>query len=203
MTTNKSSFTFCLKDGTDYEFEVEPVYINTKTQLVEPLSASSRTTPRDKKVPFGPVKKVTVIDEQVIKIENEPGDEVFLEVQKLSPLIDKEDSRLKKELINLQNKDTNVLAQTLNDLINKMHGEEFRKNMSVNLLKRQSTLQILSSLMRNKERLQAAVVRRGWKFNSLEEGPDTACAVLRRQRSRKQKMLMKRKLVVTRQQRRK
>ena len=140
MTTNKSSYTFCLKDGVDYEFEVEPVYINTKTQLVEPLSASSRTTPRDKKRPFGPVKKVTMIDEQVIKIENETGDEVFLEVQKLAPLIDKEDSRLKKELINLQAKDTNVLAKTLNDLISKMHGEKFKKNMSVNLLKRQSTL---------------------------------------------------------------
>ena len=82
--------------GTDYEFEVEPVYINTKTQLVEPLSASSRTTPRDKKIPFGPVKKVTVIDEKVIKIENETGIEVFLEVQKLAPLIDKEDSGLEK-----------------------------------------------------------------------------------------------------------
>ena len=41
-----------------------------------------------------------MIDEQVIKIENETGDEVFLEVQKLAPLIDKEDSRLKTESIN-------------------------------------------------------------------------------------------------------
>ena len=111
-----------------------------KLELVEPLSASSRTTPRDKKVPFGPVKKVTVIDEKVIKIENDTGIEVFLEVEKLAPLIDKEDSRLKKELIILQNKDPNVLAKSLNDLITKMHGENFRRNMSVNLLKRQSTL---------------------------------------------------------------
>ena len=49
MTTNKSSYTFCLKDGVVYEFEVEPVYINTKTQVVEPLSASSRTTPEIRK----------------------------------------------------------------------------------------------------------------------------------------------------------
>ena len=126
----------------------------------EPLSASSRTTPRDKKVPFGPVKKVTVIDEQVIKIENETGDEVFLGVQKLAPLIDKEDSRLKQELINLQNKDTNVLAKCLNNLITKMHGEEFRKNMSVNLLKRQSTLPITEQLCEGKENLQALVLRK-------------------------------------------
>ena len=55
-------------------------------------------TPRQER-PFGPLK-VTMIDEQVIKIENETGDEVFLEVHKLAPLIDKEDSRLKTESIN-------------------------------------------------------------------------------------------------------
>ena len=81
-----------------------------------------------------------MIDEKVIKIENDTGIEVFLEVEKLAPLIDKEDSRLKKELIILQNKDPNVLAKSLNDLITKIHGENFRRNMSVNLLKRQSTL---------------------------------------------------------------
>ena len=36
----------------------------------------------------------------------------------------------------------------------------------------------------NKERLQPAVVRKGWQLNHLEEGPDTACSF---QKANKQK----------------
>lgn len=69
MASNKSTFTFLVMDGTtEYEFELEPVFFNTKTQLVEPLSSSPRSVPRDEKKP---IEKVTKIDEKNNKIENE------------------------------------------------------------------------------------------------------------------------------------
>ena len=67
MASNKSTFTFLVMDGTT-EYELEPVFFNTKTQLVEPLSSSPRSVPRDEKKP---IEKVTKIDEKNNKIENE------------------------------------------------------------------------------------------------------------------------------------
>ena len=68
MASNMSTFTSLVMDGTEYEFELEPVFFNTKTQLVEPLSSSPRSVPRDEKKP---IEKVTKIDEKNNKIENE------------------------------------------------------------------------------------------------------------------------------------
>jgi hypothetical protein len=48
MVLNKSSYTFVVKPGVHYEFEIEPVFYNTTTKIVEPMSASSKSTPREK-----------------------------------------------------------------------------------------------------------------------------------------------------------
>ena len=61
----------------------------------------------------------------------------MLEVEKLSPLIDKEDGRLKKELIHLQNKEA---ISTLNNLILKLHQDKLRKKKITSILARQDTL---------------------------------------------------------------
>ena len=139
MIKNNSSFTFCLKGGDEYVYEMEPFFINSKSNLIEPLSASPRTTPREKKIPFGPIAKVFVIDDEYFKIENSRFDQVVLEVSKLSPLIDREDGRFKKELLNLQSKGAMPLVSALNDMIFKLHEDKFRKKMSPRL-DRQDTL---------------------------------------------------------------
>ena len=58
---------------------------------------------------------------------------------KLSPLIDRVDGRLKKELLNLQSKGAMPLVSALNDMIFKLHEDKFRKKMSPRL-DRQDTL---------------------------------------------------------------
>ena len=127
MTANKSTFTFILKEGEDCEFQLEPFYLNTKSQEVEPLSASPRSTPRDHKKPFGAINQIVKIDEEIIKIENKDNDSVYLEVSRLAPLIDKDDSRLKSTLIDLKDKPTLELVNSLNQLITKFNSEECQK----------------------------------------------------------------------------
>ena len=46
MSVCKSTFTFLLKEGEDFEYQLEPFFLNTKSQEVEPLSASPNSTPR-------------------------------------------------------------------------------------------------------------------------------------------------------------
>ena len=110
------------------------------SNLIEPLSASPRSTSREKKIPFGPVAKVSLIDDNYIRIVNRKGEEVMLEFEKLSPLIDREDGRLKKELIHLQNKGAMSLVSALNDLILQLHHDKFRKKKITSILARQDTL---------------------------------------------------------------
>ena len=151
MTALKSNFTFIVKDGKDFEFELEPFYLNTKSHTVEPLSPSSRTTPRDLKKPFGPINKVMKIDDKIIKIENQINEVLYLEVDRLSPMLDKDDTRLKAQLINLKNEETEVLVKLLNDLVSSFHSEENRRShLDHEEIKHQATLP-LPDLVDSKE----------------------------------------------------
>ena len=127
MTATKASFTFLVKGGEVYEFELEVFFLNTKTQNVEPLSSSPKSTPRANKKPFGPVEKVMKVDENIIKIENKSGDSIYLEVNRLSPLLDKDDSRLKATLIGLKEGTTGALVDSLNQLIRSFHTERNKR----------------------------------------------------------------------------
>ena len=141
MSANKSTFTFLVKEGEDFQFEMLPFYLNTKSHIVEPLSASSRSTPRGNKKPFGAIDKVMKIDEEIIKIENKDSEMIYLEVERLSPLLDKEDSRLKSKLIALKDESTNVLVDSLNALISKFHSETCKKvQIETCALNRQETM---------------------------------------------------------------
>ena len=119
-----------------------PFYLNTKSHIIEPLSASSRSTPRANKKPFGAIDKVIKIDEEIIKIENRDSEMIYLEVGRLSPLLDKEDSRLKSRLMALKDEPTNVLVDSLNKLISKFHSESCKKKaqMETSSMKRQGTM---------------------------------------------------------------
>ena len=137
MTASKCTYTFLVKEGVDYEHELEPFYLNTKSNVIEQVSPSSRTTPRQNKKPFGPISEVYQVDEKIIKIVNKDQEGVLLFVDRLSPLMDKEDTRMKETLIRLKDESTSVLVQTLNDIITGFHSFEFKRKVP---LKRQETL---------------------------------------------------------------
>ena len=118
---NKSSFMFLLKPGEVYQFEIEPFFYNTTTKLLEPVSSSTKSTPRLKKVLFGPVQTITAVDEEVIEITNKKYEKIKLLRSKLSPMIDNEDSLLKNTILTFMNKSTSALVGALNALLERFH----------------------------------------------------------------------------------
>ena len=123
MAPNKSSFMFFLKPGDVYQFEIEVFFFNNKTKTVEPMSASSKQTPRVNKVRFGPVMKFIKIDEETFEIVNKEDEKLTLLRNKLSPMLDSEDSMLKKTIISFLDKSNSALLSALNALLDKFHEE--------------------------------------------------------------------------------
>ena len=136
MSVCKSTFTFLLKEGEDFEYQLEPFFLNTKSQEVEPLSASPNSTPRANKKPFGAILKIVKIDEDIIQILNKESEVLCLEVKRLSPLIDSEESRLKTALIDLKEMPTDELVNSMSQLVAKVSSEECHKKKVI----RQATL---------------------------------------------------------------
>ena len=134
MAPVKSSFMFLVKPGKQFEFELEPFYFNNTSKALEPLSAASKTVPRDKKVPFGPVEKLFKVDEEILEILNIKEEKIQLLRSKLSPLLDNEDSMLKNLIFQFHDKSTDALIAALNSLVEKFHeSENCRKHLdSVN-----------------------------------------------------------------------
>ena len=120
MSVCKSTFTFLLKEGEDFEYQLEPFFLNTKSQEVEHLSASPNSTPRANKKPFGAILKIVKIDEDIIQILNKESEVLCLEVKRLSPLIDTDESRLKNALTDLKVKPTDELVNSMSQLVAKV-----------------------------------------------------------------------------------
>ena len=91
MSACKSTFTFLLKEGEDFDFQLEPFFLNSKSQMVEPMSASPNSTPRANKKPFGANHKIVKIDEEIIQVFNKESDTLCLEVKRLSPFLDSDE----------------------------------------------------------------------------------------------------------------
>ena len=122
MSACKSTFTFLLKEGEDFDFQLEPFFLNSKSQMVEPMSASPNSTPRANKKPFGAIHKIVKIDEEIIQVFNKESDS--LEVKRLSPFLDNDESRLKSTLIDLKEKPTDEIVKSLSQLISNFDSEE-------------------------------------------------------------------------------
>ena len=88
---------------------------------MEPLSASSKSTPRAKKVPFGPIVVFKDVDDEVIEITNKHDERIQLFRSKLSPILDNEDSFLKKTVVAFQKRNNSALVSALNALVMKFH----------------------------------------------------------------------------------
>ena len=129
MAPLKSSYMFFVKPGEKYEFELEVLFYNNTTKGLEPISAASKTVPRDKKCAFGPVMKINAIDEEVFEIFNCKEENIQLFRSKLAPLLDSEDSMLKNVILKLNDKSTAALTCALNSVVEKFHVPESLKKL--------------------------------------------------------------------------
>ena len=85
------------------------------------MSASPKSTPRLMKKPFGPVFGLSALDEEVFEITNFENEKIALKFSKLSPLLEQEESMIKKTLMAVFEKGLFALVSTLNTLIRKFH----------------------------------------------------------------------------------
>ena len=120
----KSSYTLKVVPGDEYEYEMEAFFYNYKTKELEQISSSPQTMPRDLKVPFGFVENVEEVDSKIMKLVNKGGKTILLEFDKLSPLLDDQDSTMKKTLIDLKPSGCSSIVETLKKLILAFHSGE-------------------------------------------------------------------------------
>lgn len=124
MPPSKSSFMFLVKPGETYQFELEAFFYNNTSKVLEPISASSKTIAREKKVQFGPIVKFNLIDEEILEIVNKADERIQLLRIKLSPMLDSQDSMLKQIILKFRDKSTSALLAALNALVDKFHEED-------------------------------------------------------------------------------
>ena len=67
---SQSTFTFVVKPGSKFMFGLEAFYFNHKTHELEPMSSSSKSTPRALKKSFGAITEIVALDEEVFEIRN-------------------------------------------------------------------------------------------------------------------------------------
>ena len=121
--SGQSSFTFVVKPGSSFMFELEPFYYNLKTKMLEPMSACSKSTPRSLKEPFGPIKDFAAIDSELFEIQNFKEETITLKYSKLSPRLESEDSMIKRTLIAMYDRGVPALVSGLNSLLDKFHNQ--------------------------------------------------------------------------------
>ena len=125
MAVCKSIFTFKVVDGTSSKLEIESFIYNQKSKAVEPVSASSHSTPKHLKVPLGPLYSIDLVPEDKIEIKNNDGVSVILEFDKFNPLIDLKHSKVKEMLVSLHEKRSPIaLVNSVQSLIEKLHGDD-------------------------------------------------------------------------------
>ena len=114
---SKANYTFKTTPGKDQKFEMECFYVNQNTKILESISASSQSTPRHLKKHFGFIDSVTVIDSDTLEIENKEGERIQLSAARLTPLIDRDDSPMKKTLLCVKNRGCQAIVGALSEVI--------------------------------------------------------------------------------------
>ena len=126
----KSTFTFKLVPGETFQWEIEVFYFNFKSKDLEPLSSSPQTTPRDLKVSFGFLESVKFVDPQLLSVVNSRKNTALFQFERLSPMLDSDDSKLKRTLIHFKEQGCEKVVKTLNKLIVQFHADEQRVTSS-------------------------------------------------------------------------
>ena len=121
-----STHTFILKPGpgSSSRFVLQPFFHNHGTNKLEPLSASSRSTPRLLKKPFGEVTEIVVMDNDIYQIVNISGERIELDYKKLSPLLEPGESMLKDTLLKVYDKGFKPVINALQSLLTKFKSND-------------------------------------------------------------------------------
>ena len=121
---SKAVYTFKVTPGKNSgALEIECFYVNQKTNIVETISASSQSTPKHLKKPFGFIKDFLCISENVLEIVNIEGQRLQLMIERLTPLIDREDTDMKKTLLSFKEKGCQALVSALCEILLNMNKE--------------------------------------------------------------------------------
>ena len=119
----KCTYTFKLVHGEIYKWELEVFFWNHGEKVLEPLSSSSQTVARGSKIPFGFIDTVTHLDSDLIGISNRRGDRASLHIEKLSPLLETDDTKLKMALLHFKPMGCSKVVGMLNQVIGEFHSE--------------------------------------------------------------------------------
>ena len=122
---SKSVYTFIVKEGLKYKNELEPFYFNQGQKVIEPMSASPNSKPKQLKVAFGPIQSVELVSDNMIEIKNKDSESLILNFEKFNPLIENTPSKTKEMLIKIKEKGScDGLFKCLKTLLEKLHSVE-------------------------------------------------------------------------------
>ena len=118
----KSLFSFKVTSGLDGKLELHGLYKNQSSCQLEELSPCSQQTPKDKKYPLGPIQRVSKVNEKIIKLLNNVGQEVDLLWTSLSPQIIPGESNLKEILMKSKEENSmDAFVSVINSCIAKLN----------------------------------------------------------------------------------
>ena len=112
----RSCYTFKVIPAVHQKYQIEGFFWNQKTQCLEPLSASSQSTPRQMKIAFGKIISFSKLDDETLEISNEAGEVLHLKLGNLKPLLDTEDSHMKKALLQVYEQGIILVVKVLSSL---------------------------------------------------------------------------------------
>ena len=113
----KSSYTFKVMPGTTSKWQVECVIFNQSTKIMEPISASPQSKPKYLKKIFGPIKSFSALDGETLEIENDEDSRIQLLSSRLTPMLDSDDTGLKKTLIAVKDKGCKAIVSALSEIV--------------------------------------------------------------------------------------
>ena len=88
------------------------------------LSASSQPTPKLRKLPLGAIASFTNVGDDQIEIINKAGKVLQLKLENLKPLMDTEDSQMKRALLKVHDKGVKIVVRTLQSLEEELEKEK-------------------------------------------------------------------------------
>jgi hypothetical protein len=113
----KSSYTFKVMPGQTCKWQIECFYFNQSSKIIESISPCSQSTPKHLKRAFGPISAFHELDSETIEIENDRGERIQLLSSRLTPVLDTEDSSMKKTLISVIEKGVPAIVSALCELV--------------------------------------------------------------------------------------
>ena len=166
----KCTYTFKLVRGDSYKWEIEIFFFNHGVGELEPLSSSSQTVARSCKVPFGFIESVTHLSTERLGVSNKTGQRVALEFTKLSPMLDVNDSKLKRTLLHFKSISCAHVVGMLNKLIGEFHSDSLKIDSSQSYINDSNVqMELVVESTRKRMELFESSSESGYESNNLSK----------------------------------